>query len=85
MTDSVQVLKDLSARARQEDPPRVEVSREVILRLGREIPASAWPMKLAAFGAAVAALLVLGLSLPFIEMLTDPMSAFFVTAIHVLP
>jgi hypothetical protein len=81
----MQVLKDLSARARREDPPRVEVSRQVILRLARENPASAWPMNLVAFGAAVVALVVLGITLPLIEILTDPMSAFFLTATHVLP
>jgi hypothetical protein len=85
MTDSLQILKDLSARARREDPPRVDVSRRVILRLSGEIPVPAWPMTLVASGAAVTALVVLGITLPFIETLTDPMSAFFLMAINILP
>ena len=85
MTDSFQMLKDLSARARREDPPRVDVSRRVILRLSGEIPVPAWPMTLVASGAAVTALVVLGITLPFIETLTDPMSAFFLMAINILP
>ena len=83
--NTLQMLRDLAARARQDDPPRVEVSQRVILRLGEEIPVSAWPMKLVAFGGAVTALIVLAISLPFIEMLTDPMSAFFLMAANVLP
>ena len=85
MTDSLQILKDLSARARREDPPRVDVARRVILRLSGEIPVPAWPMTLVASGAAVTALVVLGITLPFIETLTDPMSAFFLMAINILP
>ena len=85
MTDSLQIWKDLSARARREDPPRVDVSRRVILRLSGEIPVPAWPMTLVASGAAVTALVVLGITLPFIETLTDPMSAFFLIAINILP
>ncbi len=85
MTDSLQILKDLSARARREDPPRVDVFRRVILRLSGEIPVPAWPMTLVASGAAVTALVVLGITLPFIETLTDPMSAFFLMAINILP
>jgi len=85
MTDSLKIVRDLAARAGREDPPKVEVSERVILRLGGEIPVSAWPMKLVAFSGAVTALIVLAVSLPFIEMLTDPMSAFFLMAADVLP
>ena len=85
MTDLFKILDNLSARARREEPPRVDVSSRVVLRLSREAPAPAWPMILFASGAAVAAAVVLSISLPLIEILTDPLSAFFLMAINVLP
>jgi len=85
MTDLFKILDNLPARARREEPPRVDVSSRVVLRLSREAPAPAWPMILFASGAAVAAAVVLSISLPLIEILTDPLSAFFLMAINVLP
>ena len=85
MADPLKILDDLSARARREDPPSIEVSSRVLLRLSREVPALPWPMALVASGTAVAALVVLIISLPLFEMLTDPWSVFFVMAVHVLP
>jgi hypothetical protein len=85
MTDLFKILEDLSARARREKPPTVDVSSRVVLRLSREAPAQAWPMALLASSAVVAAAIVLSISFPLIEMLTDPLSAFFLMAAHVLP
>ena len=85
MSNLLKVLEDLSARARREEPPRVDVSSRVVLRLSREAPAPVWPMVLFACSTAVAAAVVLSISLPLIEMLTDPLSAFFLTAANVLP
>jgi len=42
-------------------------------------------MALFASSAAVAAAVILSVSLPFFDMLTDPWSAFFVIAANVLP
>jgi hypothetical protein len=85
MADPLNILKDLSARAREENPPGIDVSSRVLLRLSREAPAPAWPMALVASGTAVAALVVLSISLPLYEMLTDPWSVFFIMAANVLP
>jgi hypothetical protein len=85
MADLLKILDDLSARARREDPPSMDVSSRVLLRLSREARAPAWPMALVASGTAVAAIVVLSISLPLFEMLTDPWSVFFVMAANVLP
>jgi hypothetical protein len=85
MADPLKILKDLSARAREENPPGIDVSSRVLLRLSREVPAPAWPMAFVASGTAVAALAVLSISLPLFEMLTDPLSIFFIMAANVLP
>jgi len=85
MKGSLKVVEDLSARARHEEPPTVDVSSRVVLRLRREAPTPAWPMALFASSAAVAAAVILSVSLPFFDMLTDPWSAFFVIAANVLP
>lgn len=85
MADPLKTVKDLSARAREEIPPRIDVSSRVLLRLGREIPGPAWPMALVASGTAVAALAVLSFSLPLFEMVTDPWSVFFILAANALP
>jgi hypothetical protein len=85
MTDLFKILDNLSARARREEPPRVDVSSRVVVRLSREALTPAWPMVLFALSTAVAAAVVLIISLPLIEILTDPLSAFFLMAINVLP
>ncbi len=89
MADPLKILKDLSARAREENPPSIDVSSRVLLRLSRETTTPAWPMAsamaLVASGSAVAALVVLSFSLPFFEMVTDPWSAFFILAANALP
>jgi hypothetical protein len=85
MADPLKILEELSARARREDPPRVDISRRVVIRLKGEVPASAWPMALIASSAAVAAAVVLNMSMPLIEMLIDPWSVFFVMAVNALP
>jgi hypothetical protein len=85
MEDLLKIMEALAARARREEPPSVGVSSRVVLRLRREVPRSAWPMVLVASSATVAAAVVLIVSFPFIEMLTDPWSAFFVIAANVVP
>ena len=85
MADPLKILKELSARAREENPPGIDVSSRVLLRLSREVPAPTWPMAFVASGTAVAALVVLGISLPLFEMVTDPWSAFFILAANALP
>jgi hypothetical protein len=85
MHGSLKAVEDLSARARQEEPPTVDVSSRVVLRLRREGPTPAWLMALFASSAAVVAAVILSISLPFFEMLTDPWSAFFVIAANILP
>jgi hypothetical protein len=85
MTDLFKILDNLSARARREEPPRVDVSSRVVLRLSREALTPAWPMVLFASSTAVAAAVVLIINLPLIEILIDPLSAFFLMAINVLP
>jgi hypothetical protein len=85
MADPLKIIKTLSARAREEHPPGIDVSSRVLLRLSREAPVPAWPIALVASGAAVVAVVVLGISLPHYEMVTDPWSAFFVLAANALP
>ena len=85
MTDLLKFLEDLSARARREEPPRMDISSRVVLRLSREALTPDWPMVLFASGTAVAAAVVLIISFPLMEMLTDPLSAFFLMAANVLP
>jgi hypothetical protein len=85
MADPLKILKDLSARAREENPPSIDVSSRVLLRLSRETTSPAWPMALVASGSAVAALVVLSISLPLFEMVTDPWSVFFILAASALP
>lgn len=85
MTDRLKIVEALVDRARQEEPPIVDVSSRVLLRLRDEVPRPAWPMILVASSAAIAAAAVLIFSFPFIEMLTDPWSAFFVIAANVVP
>jgi hypothetical protein len=85
MADPLKILEDLSARARREDPPNIDVSSRVLLRLSRELSAPTWPMALVASGSAVAALVVLSISLPLFEMVNDPWSVLFVMAANVLP
>ncbi len=85
MADPLKFLEDLSARAREEKPPSVDVSSRVLLRLQEEPPAPAWPMALVASGSAVAAIVVLSLSLPLFEMIRDPWSIFFILAANALP
>ncbi len=85
MADPLKILKDLSDRAREENPPNIDVSSRVLLRLSRKTTAPAWPMALVAAGSAVAALVVLSISLPLFEMVTDPWSVFFILAANALP
>ncbi len=85
MTDPIKILDDLSALARREEPPKLDVSSQVVLRLSREAPAPSWPMVLFASGAAAAAAVVLGISFPLIEMLGGPLGAFFLSAANALP
>ncbi len=85
MADPLKILDGLSARARREEAPSIDVSSRVILRLDREVAEPAWPMALVASGTAVAALVVLSISLPLFEMVTDPWSVFFIMAANVLP
>jgi hypothetical protein len=85
MADPLKFLEELSARARREDPPRVDISRRVVLQLRGEVSSPAWPMALIATSAAVGAAVVLNMSMPLIEMLTDPWSVFFVMAANALP
>jgi hypothetical protein len=85
MADPLKMVEELSARARRESPPRVDISRRVVLQLRQEVPAPAWPMALIASSAAVGAIVVLNMSMPLIEMLTDPWSVFFVMAANALP
>jgi len=85
MTDPLKFLEELSARARREAPPCVEISRRVVLKLQGEVPTPIWPMALIATSAAVGAAVVVSLSIPLIEMLTDPLSVFFVMAVNSLP
>ncbi len=85
MDDPLKILKDLSARAREESLPPVDVSSRVLLRLSPKTTAPVWPMALVAFGTAVAALVVLSISLPQYEMVTDPWSVFFILAANALP
>jgi hypothetical protein len=84
MLELSEFLEDLSARARMEDAPVVDVSSRVLFRLSREEPSPIWPMAIFASSASVAALAVLSLSLPLITTLTDPWSEFFLDAINVL-
>jgi hypothetical protein len=85
MADPLKFLEELSARARREDPPRVDISRRVLLKLKGEVQNPVWPMALIATSAAVGAAVVLNMSMPLIEMLTDPLSVFFVMAVNALP
>jgi len=85
MADLFEIMEDLAARARSEKPPAVDVSSRVIRRLRGEVPGPAWPLAVFASGTAVAAALVLSVSFPSIEMLTDPWSAFFVFVANILP
>jgi len=85
MADPLKIMKDLSARAREENPPSVDVSSRVLLRLVREAPAPSWTLALAASGSAIAAIVVLSLNLPLFEMVTDPWSAFLILAANALP
>ena len=85
MIDFHEFMEDLSARARREEPPRMDVSSQVVLRLSREDHPPAWPMVLFASSTAIAAAVVLIISFPLIEILTDPLSAFFLMAVNVLP
>jgi len=85
MADPLKILKDLSVRAREENPPSIDVSSRVLLRLNRKTTAPTWLMALVASGSAVAALVVLSISLPLFEMVTDPWSVFFILAANALP
>ena len=85
MADPLKILEDLSVRARRDLPAEIDVSARVLSRLRGEVPGFAWPMAFVASGAAVAALAVLIISLPFYEMLTEPWSVFFVMAANALP
>ncbi len=85
MADPLKIVKDLSDRAREESPPIIDVSSRVLLRLSRKAPAPAWPMALVASGTAIAALVVLSISLPLFEMVTDPWSVLFILAANALP
>jgi hypothetical protein len=84
MADPLKILKDLAARAREENPPGIDVSSRVLLRLSRKTTAPVWPMALVASGSAVAALVVLSISLPLFELVTDPWSVFFILAANAL-
>jgi len=85
MENPMKNLDDWAARAREENPPSIDISSRVVLRLNQEVPAPAWPMALVASGTAVAALVVVSISLPLFEMVTDPWSVFFIMAANVLP
>ena len=85
MENPMKNLDDLAARAREENPPRIDISSRVVFRLNQEVPAPAWPMALVASGTAVAALVVVSISLPLFEMVTDPWSVFFIMAANALP
>ncbi len=84
MADPLKILKDLSARAREEEPPSIDVSSRVLLRLTRESTAPLWPLAAVACGSALAALVALGISLPLLDMVTDPWSVFFILAANAL-
>jgi hypothetical protein len=84
MADPLKILNDLAARAHEENPPGIDVSSRVLLRLSRKTTAPVWPMALVASCSAVAALVVLSISLPLFEMVTDPWSVFFILAANAL-
>jgi hypothetical protein len=84
MLELPKILEELSARARLEDAPVVDVSSRVLHRLGREAPSPIWPMAIFASSASVAALAVLIFSFPLITALTDPWSEFFLDAVNAL-
>jgi hypothetical protein len=85
MADLLKIMEDLAAHARREEPPAVDVSSRVVRRLRGEVPGSSWPLAVFASSSAVAAAVVLAVSFPSIEMLTDPWSAFFVLVANILP
>jgi hypothetical protein len=85
MAEPLKILNDLSARAREENPPSIDVSSRVLFRLRQEVTAPAWHMAIVASGTAVAVLVALSISLPLFEMVTDPWSVFFILAANALP
>lgn len=84
MSHLLEKLARLAARARLEDAPVVDVASEVVSRLGHEGRKPAWPLVFFASSALACSAIVLGFSLPIIEMVTDPWCDLFLAATEVL-
>lgn len=84
MFELLRTVDVLSARARMEDTPVVDVSSKVLYRLAREVPTPVWPMGIFATASSLAAAVVLGFISPLFELFSDPWSALFLTAANVL-
>ena len=85
MTDPLEYIKALAAKARQAETPEVNTASRVILRLRlREYPLEA-PLAGIAAASFAATAVVLTLSLPWLFVLTDPLGGLFRLAADILP
>jgi hypothetical protein len=85
MTDTLRGFEKLTGRARLEDVPPVDVSRRVIRRLSHAPQPSTWPWSLMAATSVAAAILVVALTLPTYQTITNPLNAAFIAAIDLMP
>lgn len=69
------LLKDLVARARQDQPPKTEVVDAVLTRIQAERPAQIDAMEIMAGASAAAAVIVLAYALQAWSALNDPMTS----------
>jgi hypothetical protein len=80
----MKIVERLAAHARLETLPSVDVANRVVARLRQVAPPSVWPLALFVSATAVAAVLILIISMPLFDLFTDPWSACFASTVGIL-
>ena len=83
MHDPLNQIERLAARARQEAPPPVNVTRQVIHRLETYPVRRDWTLPLLTAGSLVAAAIITVIGVSIFNALTDPLAPLFEIAANV--
>ncbi|MFC1572721.1 hypothetical protein ACFL6M_03890 [Candidatus Eisenbacteria bacterium] len=77
MHDPLKHLDKIAARARGEQPPRVDVSERVVTHLLQRQPRVDRPLLVFALGSVAAAIVVALITIPLLNSVSDPLWALF--------
>lgn len=77
MRDPLEIVVRLSARARREEAPRVDVARRVLYRIREGQRPQERPLAVFAIGSLAGAAVAMVVVTPLVNVLMDPLAAFF--------